>query len=238
MTYSDIKDKVVMITGAAGGIGVGLCERFDSLGARVYSTDLAGVDRPCFTQGDISDMSFRVLWVQEVLGKEGRIDVLVNNAGICPRTALPDVSITEWNKVLDVNLASVFALSQMVIEVMIARRSGAIINMASLAGKVGGIAVGAHYSASKAGIICLTKTLARYGAPHGVMVNAVAPGIIDTDITRAATPEQVEGFKNTIPLGRVGSVDEVVAPIVFLASSEASYITGAVIDINGGLLMD
>ncbi|MHB9038753.1 MAG: SDR family NAD(P)-dependent oxidoreductase [Armatimonadota bacterium] len=238
MTYADIKDKVVMITGAAGGIGAGLCDRFNSLGARVYSTDIAGTDRPRFTQGDISDQSFRALWVQEVLGKEGRIDVLVNNAGICPRTALPDVTVAEWNKVLDINLTSAFALSQMVVDEMIRQRSGAIINLASMAGKIGGIAVGAHYSASKAGIICLTKTLARHAAPHGVRVNAVAPGIIDTDITRAATPEQVEGFKNTIPLGRVGSVDEVVAPIVFLASSEASYITGSVIDVNGGLLMD
>ena len=227
-----------MITGAAGGIGRELCERFNSLGARVYPTDLASMDKVSFTQGDIAAPSFRNRWVQDVLDKEGRIDVLVNNAGICPRTLLPDVTLVEWNNVMDVNLTSAFALSQIVINTMIQQRLGTIVNLASLAGKVGGIAVGAHYSASKAGIICLTKALARYGAPYGVRVNVVAPGIIDTDITGAATLEQIEGFKSTIPLGRVGSVDEVVAPIVFLASKEASYITGAVIDINGGLLMD
>lgn len=238
MIYSEFLDKVVLVTGAAGGIGRALCERFDSLGSRVYSSDLADAARSRFTQGDISDPSFRDRWVQKVLDHGGRIDILVNNAGICPRTALSEVTLAEWNRVLEVNLTSVFALSQAVIERMIVQRSGAIVNLASMAGKVGGIAVGAHYSASKAGIICLTKTLARYGAPHGVRVNAVAPGIIDTDITRAATPEQIESFRNTIPIGRVGDVGEVVAPIVFLASDEASYITGAVLDVNGGLLMD
>ena len=113
-----------------------------------------------------------------------------------------------------------------------------MVNLASMAGKVGGIAVGAHYSASKAALGCLTKSLARCGAPYGIRVNAVAPGVIDTEITKGASPEQMEGFRKSIPLGRIGRIAEVVEPILFLLSDSASYMTGVTIDINGGLLMD
>jgi len=238
MIYPEFKDKVIMVTGAAGGIGSKLVERFEACGAVVYGTDIVESKQQHFIRGDISDTAFQKSWLKDVLEKEGRVDVLINNAGVCPRTALSDITEDEWRRVIDINLTATFFLSQICIEQMISQKSGVIINLASLAGKVGGIAVGAHYSASKAAIACLTKTLARSGAGHGVRVNAVAPGVIDTDITSAATPQQREAFKTTIPMGRIGDADEVVRPIMFLVSAEASYITGATLDINGGLLMD
>lgn len=237
MIFSEFNNKIVLITGAAGGIGSTLCRRFSQYHAVVYQTDIQYVDNPNFIQGDISDMIFIKNLVKQIFEKEGRIDILVNNAGICPRTSVLEISFDEWRKVLDVNLTSTFFLSQAVLEIMIKNRSGAIVNLASVAGQVGGIAVGAHYSASKAAIECLTKTFAKNGAPHGIRVNAVAPGVIDTDIHKQSTPEQIEQYMRSIPLGRMGTPDEVANIILVLASDLASYLTGTTIDINGGQKM-
>jgi len=234
----DFDGKVVLVTGAAGGIGTALCREFNARGARVWPADLRPVERERFVAGDVADEAFAVSWTRQVLREEGRIDVLVNNAGICPRTGLFDIGADEWRRVMDVNLASVFFLGRLALKAMIEHKSGCIVNLASMAGKVGGIAVGAHYSASKAAIQCLTKTLARAGAPYNVRANAVTPGIIDTEITGGATPEQRQRFLETIPLARLGGAAEVARPVAFLASDAASYITGATLDINGGLLMD
>jgi 3-oxoacyl-[acyl-carrier protein] reductase len=235
---SHFTNKTVIVTGAAGGIGAEIARQFESHGATIFPTDIAPINHEHAIIGDISSPEFINHLVDSVHRQTGRIDVLVNNAGICPRHTLFEVSVEEWRKVLDVNLTSAFLLSQRCMKIMIEQKFGAIVSLASLAGKIGGIAVGAHYSASKAAIICLTKTLARTGAAHNVRANAVAPGVIDTDITRAATPEQIAAFKQTIPLGRIGDAAEVARPILFLASDEASYITGVTLDINGGLLMD
>jgi 3-oxoacyl-[acyl-carrier protein] reductase len=234
----DFDGKTVAITGAAGDIGRPLADEFRRLGGEVFSTDLRDADLPKFTPGDISDPSFVAGWIDQIVSHTGRIDVLVNAAGICPRTPLADITAEEWDQVLTVNVRSVFLVSQAVLKIMIPQKGGAIVNLASLAGKVGGIAVGAHYSSSKAAIVGLTKSLARNGAPHEVRANAVAPGIIDTSMTAAAGPEGIKQLKQSVPMGRLGSVDEVIQPIVFLASSKAAYITGATLDINGGLLMD
>ena len=235
--FSEFKNQVVLITGAAGGIGSTLVSEFWKYKAKVYATDIKKSDRPDFIQGDMSDPDFIRQLVKQVLDREGRIDILVNNAGICPRTPLLDISLEEWQKVLDINLTSLFFLSQAVLEIMIKQKSGAIVNLASIAGKVGGITVGAHYSASKAAIECLTKTLAKAGAPYGIRVNAVAPGIIDTEMQDGVTPEQMEQFHRSIPMGRKGTPGEVASIILMLASNQASYVTGTNIDINGGLIM-
>lgn len=235
--FSEFKNQVVLITGAAGGIGSTLVSEFWKYKAKVYATDIKKSDRPDFIQGDISDPDFIRQLVKQVLDREGRIDILVNNAGICPRTPLLDISLEEWQKVLDINLTSLFFLSQAVLEIMIKQKSGAIVNLASIAGKVGGITVGAHYSASKAAIECLTKTFARAGAPHGIRVNAVAPGVIDTEMQDGVTPEQMEQFYRSIPMGRKGTPGEVASIILMLASNLASYVTGTNIDVNGGLIM-
>ncbi len=237
MVFSEFEKKIVLITGAAGGIGKTLCEKFSKYNAIVYQTDIRKIDNPNFVQGDISDQKFVNNLVNQIIDKEGRIDILVNNAGICPRTGVLDITYDEWRKVMDVNLTSTFLLSQAVIKTMIQNRSGAIVNLASMAGQVGGITVGAHYSASKAAIECLTKSFAKSGAPYGIRVNAVAPGVIDTEIHKQSTPEQIEQYKQSIPLGRMGTPEEVANIILVLASDLASYLTGTTIGINGGQRM-
>jgi len=237
MVFSEFNNKVVLITGAKGGIGSALCREFSKYKATVYQTDIQHSEERNFIQGDISDEAFIKKLVTQITDKEGRIDILVNNAGVCPRTDLMDISVDEWRKVMDINLTSVFFLSQAVMKIMMENRSGAIVNLASMAGQVGGIAVGAHYSASKAAIECLTKTFAKKAAPHGVRVNAVAPGVIDTDIHKESTTQQLEGYMQSIPLGRMGTPEEVAKIILVLASDLASYVTGTTIDINGGQKM-
>ncbi|MBD3420423.1 MAG: SDR family oxidoreductase [Chitinivibrionales bacterium] len=238
MHFSEFEGKIVLITGAAGGFGSALCSAFAENGAVVHGTDVRKADIKHFHTGDIGDAAFLKRMVDSIVQESGTIDILINNAGICPRVPFDRITLDEWQKVLHVNLTSIFVLSQLVLPRFIENKQGAIVNLASLAGQVGGIAVGAHYSASKAAIQSLTKTLARIGGPHGVRVNAAAPGIIDTAITREAAPGQIVEFERTIPLQRLGRAQEVVAPILFLASDAASYITGATLDINGGLRMN
>jgi 3-oxoacyl-[acyl-carrier protein] reductase len=235
--FSSLKDQVVLVTGASGDIGRAVVKEFSRYEAKVYQTDIKETNEPDFFQGDISDQNFIERLVKQIIDREGRIDILVNIAGICPRTPLLDITREEWNKVMDINLTSVFLLSQSVMKIMIGQKSGSIVNLSSLAGKIGGIAVGAHYSASKAAIECLTKTLAKTGAPHGVRVNAVAPGIIDTVLQDALTPKQIENHLSNIPMGRMGTPEEVACIILMLASSVTSYVTGINIDVNGGLYM-
>ena len=234
----EFSEKVVVITGTAGDIGRQVARTFGDRGAEVYQTDIRELDVPNFTSGDISSPEFVSDWITKVVDETGRIDVLVNSAAICPRTPLMQITADQWDQVLGVNLRSTFLVSQAVMKTMLAQEDGAIVNLASLAGKVGGIAVGAHYSASKIAITALTKALARTGAPCGVRANAVAPGIIDNAMGTSAGPEAVEKQRQSIPMQRLGSVDEVVQPILFLASSAASYVTGTTLDINGGMLMD
>ncbi len=235
--FSEFKDRVVLITGAAGDIGSALAGAFSKYKAKVFTTDIKDNDRQNFIRGDISDPDFLRRLVKQVTDREGRIDIMVNNAAICPRTPLTDISYEEWQKVMDINLTPVFLLSQYALKIMIRQRSGNIVNVASFAGQVGGVTVGAHYSASKAAIECLTKSFAKAGAPHGIRVNAVAPGIIATGMQNGLTREQEEQFRRTIPLGRMGTPDEVANIILVLASDLTSYITGKTMDINGGLKM-
>ena len=237
MVFSEFSNKIVLVTGAAGGIGSAIVRGFLNYNALVYQTDLKNIDDPRFLRGDISDPEFIDRLVNKIVDKEGRIDILVNNAGICPRTPVMEISVEEWRKVMDINLTSFFLLSQAVMAVMIRNKSGAIINLASLAGKIGGITVGAHYSASKAAIECITKTFAKTGAQYGIRVNAVAPGVIDTEIHEKSTPAQMEEYIKAIPLGRMGKPEEVANMILVLASELSSYITGLTIDINGGQRM-
>jgi len=233
----DFKGKVVLITGAAGGIGSSLVKEFSKLQAKVYGTDISKGAEEIFFQGDITDQTFINSMVNEIVKKEGRIDVLINNAGIYLRTPVMEITKEEWERLMNINLTSVFLLSQSVIDVMIKQKSGSIVSLTSLAGKVGGLIAGAHYAASKAAVECLTKNLAKFSARHGVRVNAVAPGIIDTSMQDGVPPEQMDFLMSNIPMGRLGTPDEVTGTIMFLASDLSSYITGQNINVNGGTYM-
>ena len=191
----ELKGKVAIVTGAAQGLGKAIAKTLAAEGAFVVISDINEQEgqnafieichdraRGAFVKADVSSETDIDCLVTAVIEKFGRIDILVNNAGICLRTPFEDISSVEWDKVLSVNLKSVFLLSQKVFGHMKKNTGGKIINIASGAGKVGGVQVGAHYSASKAAIICLTKTIALQGAKYGITANAVCPGVIGTEI--------------------------------------------------------
>jgi 3-oxoacyl-[acyl-carrier protein] reductase len=166
----------------------------------------------------------------------GQIDILVNNAGIAPMTPLEEITVEEWDLVLSVNLKGTFLCSQAVIPTLREQGSGKIINISSSAGQMGGLAVSTHYSASKAGVLGLTKTLARNLAPH-IQVNAIAPGTTESEMTREWGKETIAGLVRQIPARRLGQPSDVAAVALFLASDDSSYITGQTLSVNGGLLM-
>jgi 3-oxoacyl-[acyl-carrier protein] reductase len=247
----EFASKVVLITGGASGIGRETAVRMGRLGAEVVIADIqekvgeaaaeairaaGGFAR--FIKYDASNEGETRGIVAETVSASGRIDILVNCAGICPLARVPDLAMAEWDRVMAVNLRSTFIASQEALKSMSAARSGKIVNLASAAGKTGGAAVGAHYAASKAGVICLTKTLAVYAAPFGINVNCVSPGPTATPMTDAWGNATNVSMASKIPLGRYAEPGEVAEVILFLASGRADYITGEILDVNGGLVMD
>ena len=243
--------KTALITGAGQGLGRTIAEMLAAEGCRVGLVDIdrasveqaagaiAGQGAEAWALGaDVSSAEAVEALVAEAMQRWGGVDVLINNAGTCPRTALDDIDEQEWDRVMAVNLKSVFLLGQAVLGPMKERGWGRIINMASGAGKVGGVQVGAHYSASKAGVICLTKTLALHAASAGVTVNAVCPGVMGTQMTYEIGAAQIARYREMIPLGRLGRAEEVAHSVLFLASEQAGYITGEIVDVNGGFIMD
>jgi 3-oxoacyl-[acyl-carrier protein] reductase len=242
--------RVCMITGAAGGIGRTVAETLAGEGATIVAVDvreeppdelmdsITGVQRGIYLQADLTDQADLDRIVEETVAQLGHVDVLINCAGVASLTGILDLTPEEWQRVLDINLTSVFFLSQRILRHMIERRSGKVICLASAAAKLGGVAVGPHYSASKAGIICLTKSLALLGAKHGVTVNCVCPGPTQTQMTDEWGEALNREFAAKIPLGRYALPQEVADTIAFLASDKANYITGETIDVNGGLVMD
>ncbi|MBS3978027.1 MAG: 3-oxoacyl-ACP reductase FabG [Syntrophomonadaceae bacterium] len=246
-----LREKVAVITGGGKGIGKAVALLFAKEGAQVVVADLdfglaqqtvaeiardggnhLAVKVDVASSLEVAEMAARV--------KEayGRIDILVNCAGICEIVPFIELSEAAWDRMMDINLKGTFLCSQAAMKMMMEAKSGCIVSIASLAGKVGGIAAGAHYAASKAGVICLTMSMARLGAPYGIRVNAVAPGPIATDMT-AVWPEATQAaMTKSIPLGRMGEAEEVAEAILFLCSPAAAFITGETMNINGGILMD
>ena len=246
-----LQDRVAIVTGAAQGIGLGVARALAREGARVAACDLNSsaleslMSQVRSSGGQALALAMDVRRkdqiqraVDQVLDTWGKIDLLVNNAGIYEVLPVEEISEEQWDRMLAINLKGTFLCCQAVIPAMKRQGSGCIVSMASSAGKTGGTLAGAHYSVSKAGIICLTKQLARELGPHGITVNAVAPGRIDTPMIHQASDEENEVFRLRTPLGRLGTPEDVAGAVVFLASTEASFITGEILDVNGGLLID
>jgi 3-oxoacyl-[acyl-carrier protein] reductase len=240
------KDKIVMVTGGAAGIGRVTAEAFAREGAKLAICDVnpetgeaaaksLGAEAS-FEKVDVANETDVSEWTDQVVKRYGRIDVLVNNAGITRDALLLRMKASDWDLVMNVNLKGAFLCTRAVVRYMAQQRSGRIVNVASVVGVVGN-AGQANYVASKAGLIGLTKTVAREFAARGITVNAVAPGFIETQMTAVLSEKVKEGFLSQIPLGRAGTPEEVAGAVTFLASDQAAYLTGQVLHVSGGMYM-
>jgi len=248
--------KIALVTGATRGVGKIIAEKFALEGASVViisrtfpeahkvAQDITGEGfRATAIQVDVSKGTEVEAMINEVIAKYGKIDILVNNAAIFAESVLiMDMEEEEWDRIMNINLKGVFNCSKAVIRHMVKQRSGKIVNVTSFTGKTGRVVYStfgnptkAHYCASKAGIISLTKSLAFELAPHNINVNAVAPGSIAPEGTEKEKKDMITPL---VPLGRMGTSEDVAAAVLFLASPEASFITGEIMDVNGGTLMD
>ena len=240
--------RVALVTGASRGIGRAVALRLARSGAIVVAgargDHAAGTAAEIVQAGgaaeavalDVTDTADVGAAVAGALARYGRVDILVNNAGITRDQLLLRMKREDWDAVLATNLTAAFTCSQAVLRPMLKQRGGRIVNVTSVVGQCGN-AGQANYAASKAGLIGFTKSLAREVASRGITVNAVAPGLIDTDMTRAISGQAVEGWASQIPLGRLGTAEDVAGAVCFLVSDEAAYITGQVLAVNGGMYM-
>ncbi len=244
-----LKDRVAIITGGARGIGKEICRIFLKEGATVYIFDVDSQEgkktakelqsdyienKVNFLNVDITDEESVESSIRKIIGIEEKVDILVNNAGITRDNLILRMSLTDWKKVIDINLTGAFICSKHVVKNMIKKRSGKIINISSIVG-VHGNAGQSNYSSSKAGIIGLTKTLARELAGRNILVNAVAPGYIETEMTKKLDDKIKEKLMEQIPVKRLGSVNDVAKTVLFLASDDSNYITGTIINLDGGM---
>jgi 3-oxoacyl-[acyl-carrier protein] reductase len=235
-----------MVTGGAAGIGKVTAENFARHGAKVAICDVnteAGEatakelgPEASFTRVDVADSSSVSDWVETVMDRYGQIDVLVNNAGITRDGLIMRMKEEDWDAVINVNLKSAFNCIKAISKIMVRQKSGRIINLASVVGVMGNPGQ-ANYVASKAGMIGLTKTVAKELGSRGITVNAVAPGFIETDMTAVLSEKAREAMLSIIPLQRAGTPQDVAEAIVFLASDSAAYITGQVLHVTGGMYM-
>src|SRR4030065_121009 len=244
-----LNDRVAIVTGGARGIGKKICETFLQEGASIYIFDVNQEEgnrtidefrssyknaRVFFLKVDITDEKSVEQASGKIIEAESKIDILVNNAGITRHNLIMRMSLEDWKKVIDINLTGSFICSKSVIRHMIKKRSGKIINISSIVG-IRGNAGQCNYSASKAGLIGLTKSLAREVASRNVMVNAIAPGYIETEMTGKLDEKIKEKLLISIPTGKLGSPEDVAKTTLFLASKDSDYMTGAVLSLDGGM---
>jgi 3-oxoacyl-[acyl-carrier protein] reductase len=251
--YLDLSGKIALITGASSGIGAATANVFAKLGARVaiaYGKNREGatqVQRSIVNSGgkaivieaDMRQSEQVRTLVARATDQLGPIDILVNNAGsLVQRMKLLETTETRWDEVMNLNLKSVMLCSQAVAKSMMERKSGAIINVVSIAGRNGGGPGAGAYATAKGALITLTKSMAKELAPFGIRVNGVSPGVIDTPFHEVfSTPEMIRSFISQIPLGRMGKSEEIAKVIAFLASNASSFVVGETIEANGGQLM-
>lgn len=245
-----LENKVALVTGASGGIGKSVALALAVEGANIIVNYSGNAEAAFTVKAEIEKMGGKALAIKAnvakteeveemlklVLDNFGKIDILVNNAGITRDNLLIRMKEEDWDAVLETNLKGVFLCTKAVTKPMMKQRSGKIINIASITGQIGN-AGQANYSAAKAGVIGFTKTVARELAPRNITSNAVAPGFIATKMTDVLSDEVKENLLKQVPLARLGTAEEVAQTVVFLASPAADYITGQVINVNGGMFM-
>lgn len=249
-------ERVIVVTGGSRGIGRAICQRMAAPNTKIFFNYYSPADREAEEAAAAQTLELVAqaggeavgIWAnvavkeevtdffEQVMSSAGRIDVLVNNAGITRDSLMARLNEQDWDAVLDINLKGPFLCSQIVTRIMAKQKSGRIINMASVVGVIGNIGQ-ANYVSAKAGLIGLTKTTAKEYASRGITVNAVAPGFIDTEMTKGL-PEKIKTkMIESIPLSRMGSVEDVAGAVVFLASDDAAYLTGQVLHVSGGMYM-
>lgn len=242
--------KTVLITGASKGIGANLAIRFAEQGYNVVMNYNSSVQSAILLQKSLSESGYNViafkanvknrldvdLMVKETLYRFGSIDVLINNAGVAHQSLLTDISEQDWNNVIGVNLTGTFNCTQAVLPHMINQKSGSIINISSMWGEVGASCEVA-YSAAKAGVIGFTKALAKEVGPSNITVNCIAPGLIETTMNHNMTIEDTAAIIDDTPMGRIGTTNDIAQAALFLASQDASYITGQILGVNGGFVI-
>ena len=242
----DLDGKIAFVSGASRGIGKAIAETLVAAGAYVFgtATSASGADAISDYLGDkgqglvlnVTDSASVEAVFAAIKAARGDVDILVNNAGITRDNLLMRMKDEEWDEVIDTNLTSLFKLSKAVLRAMMKKRAGRIISIGSVVGTMGNGGQ-ANYAAAKAGLIGFTKSLAREIASRGITVNAIAPGFIETDMTRALDNTQRDGILAQVPMNRLGHVDEIASAVLFLASDMAGYVTGETLHVNGGMYM-
>ncbi|GKX54745.1 beta-ketoacyl-ACP reductase [Leminorella grimontii] len=241
-----LEGKIALVTGASRGIGKAIAQRLAAEGARVIGTATSesgaqSISEYLGAQGkglalNVTDAASVESTLEAIRAEFGDVDILVNNAGITRDNLLMRMKDEEWQDIIDTNLTAIFRLSKAVMRAMMKKRYGRIITIGSVVGTMGN-AGQANYAAAKAGVIGFSKSLAREVASRGITVNVIAPGFIETDMTRALTDEQRSGILSQVPANRLGDAKEIASAAAFLASDEAGYITGETLHVNGGMYM-
>lgn len=245
-----LASEVVLLTGASRGIGRAICDQFARLGATVIGTATSDEGAAAISQRlaeagakgrgavlNVADAARGDALIDEIVREHGKLSVLVNNAGITRDTLAMRMKDEDWSAVIDTNLSAVFRLSRAVLRPMMKAKAGRIINITSVVASSGN-AGQANYAAAKAGVEGMTRALAREVGSRGITVNCVAPGFIDTDMTRALNEQQTQALLGQIPLGRLGQPEDIASCVIFLASAAGAYVTGATLHVNGGMYMN